>query len=52
MAFAPDGRLFVTAYNRPSISVIAPDGSVSTISVGTPAAATTTTAPPTTATGP
>jgi sugar lactone lactonase YvrE len=34
MAFAPDGRLFVTAYNRPSISVIAPDGTVSTLAVG------------------
>jgi sugar lactone lactonase YvrE len=52
MAFAPDGRLFVTAYNRPSISVIAPDGSVSTISVGTPPGAAPTTAPPRTATTP
>ena len=35
LAVAPDGRVFVTAFNEPEIAVIAPDGTTSNIGIGT-----------------
>lgn len=34
LAVAPDGRVFVTAFNEPELSVIAPDGSTKNIGIG------------------
>jgi sugar lactone lactonase YvrE len=34
LAVAPDGRVFVSAYNEPVIAVIAPDGTATTIGIG------------------
>lgn len=34
LVFAPDGTLYVSAFDQPTISVIEPDGTVHTVSVG------------------
>jgi sugar lactone lactonase YvrE len=34
LAVAPDGRVFVTAFNEPEIAVIAPDGTTKNIGIG------------------
>ena len=34
MAVAPDGRIYVSAYNEPTLNIISPGGSVKTIGVG------------------
>jgi hypothetical protein len=34
LTFAPDGRLFVTGFNTPSVAVIAVDGSSRTVPIG------------------
>lgn len=35
MAFGPDGTLYVTGFDQPTVSVIAPDGTVTELAVGT-----------------
>ncbi|MFN8019849.1 MAG: hypothetical protein U0P45_17275 [Acidimicrobiales bacterium] len=37
MAFAPDGTLYLSSFTAPKVTVVAPDGSVSQIDIGTPA---------------
>jgi streptogramin lyase len=36
MAFGPDGALYVTAFDKPTVSVVAKDGTVTTLQVGQP----------------
>ena len=37
LAFAPDGTLYLSSFTAPQVTVVAPDGSVSQLDVGTPA---------------